>query len=110
MTGRGSIDTLPERGIEDASERLSRLLESAKKTAPDGAEIVGSGISTAGPLRLFQIVASVDIDLCSKDMTGADRDAHLSQEAIAAPHGAENRSSTFGFVLVLLDASDFLDR
>ncbi|MDA1280524.1 MAG: ROK family protein [Chloroflexi bacterium] len=51
MTGRGSIDTLPERGIDDVSARLARLLESARKTAPTGAELVGVGISTAGPLR-----------------------------------------------------------
>ncbi len=51
MTGRGSIDTLPERGIDDASARLAHLLESAWATAPDGAEIVGAGVSTAGPIR-----------------------------------------------------------
>ena len=33
MTGRGSINTEPDRGIEDASDRLSRLLNSAKATA-----------------------------------------------------------------------------
>jgi len=51
MTGRGSIDTLPEQGIEDAAERLVRLLKSARSTAPAAAEIVGVGVSTAGPIR-----------------------------------------------------------
>ena len=51
ITGRGSIDTLPERGIDNASERLARLLKSALSTAPAGAEIVGVGVSTAGPIR-----------------------------------------------------------
>ena len=51
MTGRGSIYTLPEQGIEDAAERLVRLLKSARSTAPAAAEIVGVGVSTAGPIR-----------------------------------------------------------
>ena len=51
MTGRGSINTEPERGIEDASDRLARLLNAAKATAPTNAEIVGVGVSTAGPIR-----------------------------------------------------------
>lgn len=51
MTGRGSIDTFPERGIEDASERLARLLKAARATTPTGAEIIGVGVSTAGPIR-----------------------------------------------------------
>ncbi|MDP6666330.1 MAG: ROK family protein [Dehalococcoidia bacterium] len=51
ITGRGSIDTLPESGIDDASARLARLLEAARATAPTGAEIAGVGVSTAGPIR-----------------------------------------------------------
>ena len=51
ITGRGSIDTLPERGIDDASERLARLLKAARATAPSGAVIAGVGVSTAGPIR-----------------------------------------------------------
>ena len=51
ITGRGSIDTLPERGIDDASERLSRLLKAARSTAPSNADIVGIGVSTAGPIK-----------------------------------------------------------
>ena len=51
MIGRGATDTLSENGIDDASMRLARLLEAARATAPDGAEIVGTGVSTAGPIR-----------------------------------------------------------
>lgn len=51
MTGRGSINTEPERGIDDASDRLAKLLKAAKATAPASAEIVGVGVSTAGPIR-----------------------------------------------------------
>ncbi len=51
ITGRGAIDTLPEQGIDDASNRLARLLKSALATAPTGAEIVGVGVSTAGPIK-----------------------------------------------------------
>jgi glucokinase len=51
MTGRGSINTEPERGIDDASDRLARLLVAAKSTAPADVEIVGIGVSTAGPIR-----------------------------------------------------------
>ncbi len=51
MIGRGAIDTHAENGIDDASTRLARLLEAARATAPSGAEIVGAGISTAGPIR-----------------------------------------------------------
>ncbi len=51
MTGRGSINTEPERGIEDAADRLARLLKAAHATAPSGAEVVGVGVSTAGPIR-----------------------------------------------------------
>lgn len=51
MTGRGTIDTLPKRGIEDASARLARLITAARATAPAGANIVGVGVSTAGPIR-----------------------------------------------------------
>lgn len=51
ITGRGSVDTLPKRGIDDASERLTRLLKAAQATAPDGAEIAGIGVSTAGPIK-----------------------------------------------------------
>jgi len=51
MTGRGSINTEPDRGIEDASDRLSQLLNSAKATAPGDSTIVGVGVSTAGPIR-----------------------------------------------------------
>ncbi len=51
ITGRGSIGTLPERGIDDASERLARLLKAARATAPSGAVIAGVGVSTAGPIR-----------------------------------------------------------
>ena len=51
MTGRGSINTEPKRGIEDASNRLVRLLNAAKATAPDNTAIVGVGVSTAGPIR-----------------------------------------------------------
>ncbi|MCH7982647.1 MAG: ROK family protein [Chloroflexi bacterium] len=51
IIGRGAIDTLPESGIDNARMRLARLLESARATAPDGAEVVGVGVSTAGPIR-----------------------------------------------------------
>ena len=51
MIGRGVIDTLSENGIDDASARLARLLEAARATAPFGSEIVGAGVSTAGPIR-----------------------------------------------------------
>ena len=51
MTGRGSINTEPKRGIEDASDRLAKLLKAALATTPTGAEIVGIGVSTAGPIR-----------------------------------------------------------
>ena len=51
MTGRGSINTEPTRGIEDASDRLARLLNAAKATAPTNTKIVGIGVSTAGPIR-----------------------------------------------------------
>ncbi len=51
ITGRGSINTEPERGIDDASDRLAKLLQAAKATAPVGANIVGVGVSTAGPIR-----------------------------------------------------------
>ncbi len=51
MTGRGAIDTRSENGIDDASMRLANLLESARTTLPDGARIVGAGVSTAGPIR-----------------------------------------------------------
>ena len=51
MTGRGSTNTEPERGIDDASSRLATLLKAARATAPSGAEIVGVGVSTAGPIR-----------------------------------------------------------
>ena len=51
MIGRGTIETLSENGIESASNRLARLLEAARATAPAGTEIVGAGISTAGPIR-----------------------------------------------------------
>lgn len=51
MTGRGSVNTEPKRGIEDASNRLVRLLNAAKATAPDNTAIVGVGVSTAGPIR-----------------------------------------------------------
>ena len=51
ITGRGSINTEPERGINDASNRLSKLLNAAKSTAPPNAKIVGVGVSTAGPIR-----------------------------------------------------------
>ena len=51
ITGRGSINTEPEHGINDASNRLSKLLNAAKSTAPPNAKIVGVGVSTAGPIR-----------------------------------------------------------
>lgn len=51
MSGRGAIDTISENGIEDASKRLTQLLKSALATAPGDAEIVGAGVSTAGPIR-----------------------------------------------------------
>ncbi len=51
IIGRGSISTEPGRGIDDASDRLARLLNSARSTATTGAEIVGIGVSTAGPIR-----------------------------------------------------------
>jgi glucokinase len=51
ITGRGSIETLPERGIDDASEQLALLLKAARATAPSGAGIAGVGVSTAGPIR-----------------------------------------------------------
>jgi len=51
MTGRGSVDTIPENGIDDAASRLTHLLESARSAAPGGVEIVGAGVSTAGPIR-----------------------------------------------------------
>ena len=51
VTGRGSIGTFPENGIEDATERLADLLENAKRSAPKDIEFVGVGVSTAGPLQ-----------------------------------------------------------
>jgi len=51
LIGRGSISTDPERGIDDASDRLAKLLNAARSTAPADAEIVGVGVSTAGPIR-----------------------------------------------------------
>lgn len=51
MTGRGSIDTLSERGIEDAAKRLGKILNEALETLPEKGEVVGVGVSTAGPIR-----------------------------------------------------------
>jgi len=47
--GRSSCRTEPERGIQDAAERLAALLNTAKAAA-DGIPVVGVGLSTAGPI------------------------------------------------------------
>jgi glucokinase len=50
LLAREEIDTTPQRGIEDAGERLAHLLANVANAA--GAKsVVGVGVSTAGPLN-----------------------------------------------------------
>ena len=49
--GRTSCPTEPERGIQDAVERLAGLLKTARAAAGDDASVVAVGLSTAGPIN-----------------------------------------------------------